>query len=226
MAEQLGLDLPSRAAMGRDAFFVAPSNAVAMALIDRWPDWPDRKLALTGPRGSGKTHLAHVWADMAGARIIAAKRLASADIAGLAATPVVVENVPDIADSPKTQTALFHLHNLVLSEGHGLLLTGTTPVRHWNIALPDLASRLQGTTSVALDPPDDQLLSALLVKLLADRQLNPKADLISYLVARIDRSFAAAIAVTRRLDAASLAQKRPLTRQLAAEVLDNEPSNG
>lgn len=226
MAVQLGLDLPSRMALGRDAFFVAPSNAVAMAMIDRWPDWPDRKLSLTGPQGSGKTHLAHVWADVAGARIVAAETLADADIAGLAASPVVVEDVPDIAGLAKAQTALFHLHNLLLSEGHGLLLTGTAPVHLWDISLPDLASRLQGTTSVTLDPPDDQLLSALLVKLLEDRQLSPKPDLIPYLVARIDRSFAAAITVIRRLDAASLVQKRPLTRQLAAEVLDNEPPEG
>tara|TARA_R110002110_G_scaffold77667_10_gene204037 strand:- start:24 stop:704 length:681 start_codon:yes stop_codon:yes gene_type:complete len=226
MAQQLGFDLPSRTALGRDAFFVAPSNAMALAMIDQWPDWAGRKLALTGPKGSGKTHLTHVWADMAQARILAAADVRAADVPELATGPVAVEDVQAIANTPAAQTALFHLHNLVLAEGHTLLLTGDAPVPHWGLSLPDLASRMQGTTAVALDPPDDTLLSALLVKLLADRQLGSKPDLIPYLLSRMDRSFAAAIDLIERLDAASLAQKRPLTRQLAARVLDNPGPDG
>lgn len=226
MAQQLGFDLPSRTALGRDAFFVAPSNAMAMAMIDGWESWAGGKLALTGPAGSGKTHLAHVWADMAGARIVNAADLHSEDVPSLATQPVAVEDVPDIAGSAMPQTALFHLHNLVLAEGHALLLTGTGPVARWGLTLPDLESRLRGTTAVDLDPPDDALLSAVLVKLLADRQLMPKPDLIPYLLTRMDRSFADAINVVARLDAASLALKRPITRRLAGEVLDKDAPKG
>ncbi|MGC1494457.1 MAG: chromosomal replication initiator DnaA [Sulfitobacter sp.] len=223
MAQQLGFDLPSRPALGRDAFFVAPSNAMALAMIDNWHNWAGRKLALTGPAGSGKTHLAHVWADMAGAQIITASALSQADIPDLAGGPIAVEDIPLIAQDSAAQTALFHLHNLVLAEGHALLLTGEAPVAQWALTLPDLKSRIQGATAVALDAPDDALLSALLVKLLADRQLTPKPDLIPYLLTRMDRSFAAAIDLIERLDAASIALKRPVTRALAAQVLDNDP---
>ncbi|APE42886.1 chromosomal replication initiator DnaA [Sulfitobacter alexandrii] len=226
MARQLGFDLPSRTALGRDAFFVAPSNAMALAMIDRWPDWSGGKLALTGPTGAGKTHLAHVWATQARARIVQATALPGADVPALASGPLAVEDVPDIAQDSDAQTALFHLHNLVLAEGHSLLLTGTPAVKHWGLTLPDLASRMRGTTAVALEAPDDMLLTALLAKLLADRQLTPKADLIPYLLSRMDRSFAAAIDLVRRLDAASLAQKKPLTRHLAAQVLDKPPAGG
>lgn len=222
MARQLGFDLPGQAALGRDAFFVSPSNAMALAMIDSWPDWPGGKLALTGPSGAGKTHLTHVWADFAGARIFPARALAEADIPTLATTPIAIEDVPEIATDSDAQTALFHLHNLTLAEGNSLLLTGAPPVQHWGLSLPDLISRMRGATAVALEAPDDALLQALLVKLLADRQLSPKPELISYLVSRMDRSFAAAIDLIERLDAASLAQKRPLTRQLAAEVLDKD----
>jgi chromosomal replication initiation ATPase DnaA len=225
MAHQLGFDLPSRTALGRDAFFVSPSNAMALAMIDGWHDWAGGKLVLTGPAGSGKTHLTHVWADMAQARIIAATELAGADVPALALGPVAVEDVPLIAGDAAAETALFHLHNLVLAEGHALLLTGTPPVPHWQLTLPDLTSRLRGATAVALEPPDDMLLSALLVKLLADRQLTPKPDLIPYLISRMDRSFAAAIAMVDRLDAASLALKRPVTRKLAIQLLDNDRPN-
>lgn len=226
MSQQLGLDLPSRTALGRDAFFVAPSNAMAMAMIDDWGNWAGRKLALTGPEGSGKTHLAHVWADMAGARIVAACDLADADIPDLARGPVAVEDVPHIAGDDAAQTSLFHLHNLVLAEGHALLLTGEGPVQHWGLTLPDLESRLRGTTAVALELPDDALLSAVLVKLLADRQLTPKPDLIPYLLTHMNRSFADAIDLVARLDAASLALKRPISRKLASEVLDKAAPEG
>lgn len=223
MAEQLGFELPSRPALGRDAFFAAPCNAVALAMIDTWPDWAGGKLALTGPAGAGKTHLAHVWADMAQARIITAQELTQADIPALAQGPIAVEDVEQIAGDAAAQTALFHLHNLLLAEGHTLLVTGTGPVALWGITLPDLDSRLRGTTAVAVEPPDDALLAALLVKLLADRQLSPKPAVISYLLDRMDRSFAAAIDLVARLDAESLARKKPISRKLAAAVLDKDP---
>lgn len=221
MAQQLGLALPSRPALGRDDFFVAPSNAIAAAMIDGWRTWAGRKLVLTGPAGSGKTHLTHVWATQSGARIIQARDLARADIPDLARSCVAVENVPLISDHPDAQTALFHLHNLVLAEGHSLLLTGTPPVARWQLTLPDLTSRMQAAGAVALEAPDDMLLTAVLAKLLADRQLTPKPDLIPYLLPRMDRSFAAAGDLVARLDSASLAQKKPVTRSLAVQVLDN-----
>lgn len=222
MAEQLGFNLPSRPALGRDAFFVSPSNAVALAMIDQWQTWAGGKLVLTGPTGAGKTHLAHVWAEMSGARIIPAQALTKEDVPDLATQHVAVEDVPEISGDREAETALFHLHNLALAEGFRVLFTGTAPVAQWPIGLPDLKSRLQGTTSAMLDAPDDALLAALLVKLFSDRQLMPKPDLIPYLLPRMDRSFSAAIALVERLDAASLAQKRPLTRQLAAAVLDKD----
>lgn len=225
MAEQLGFDLPSRTALGRDAFFVAPSNAVALAMIDTWPAWAGGKLVLTGPKGAGKTHLTHVWAAMADATIISASDLRGADIPTLAQGHIAVEDIPAIACNAEAETALFHLHNLTLAEGHTLLLTGTPAVTGWGLQLPDLMSRLQGTTAATLEAPDDALLSALLVKLLADRQLMPKPALIAYLLGRMDRSFAAAIDLVARLDAASLARKKPITIKLAAAVLDKPPSD-
>lgn len=220
MSRQLGLALPSDTTLERDAFFAAPSNALALALIEGWTQWAGRKLVLTGPAGSGKTHLTHVWAQLADARIIAATDLTEANIPDLAQCSIAVEDIPEIASDETAQIALFHLHNLVLSEGHSILLTGTGAVQHWGLSLPDLVSRLQGATAAALAPPDDALLSLVLVKLLADRQLTPKPDLIPYLLPRMDRSFASAIEMVDRLDAASLALKRPITRSLAVQVLD------
>ncbi|MEW2913749.1 DnaA/Hda family protein [Leisingera sp. JC11] len=219
MAQQLSFDLPAKPALGREDFFVAPSNAMAVALLDPQFAWPSGKLVLTGPKGAGKTHLAHVWASQTGARILPAERLTEQMVPELAQGPVVVEDVPQIADDTVQQNALFHLHNLVLANGHSLVMTGRGAPNLWGLTLPDLQSRVQAATHAELQPPDDQLLAVVLAKLFNDRQITPKPDVIPYLVAHMDRSFAAAAQIVRRLDQLSLAEKRSLTRPLAVRVL-------
>ena len=220
MAEQLGFDLPARAALGRDDFFVSDANAMALALVDSWPNWAGNKLAIIGPEGSGKTHLAHVWAAQSGARIVDAASLTKDAVPDLAQTPIAVENVPAIAEDAAAQDALFHLHNLTLAEGHSLLVTGIAEPKHWGLTLPDLKSRLEGTTTAVLKEPDDALLSILLAKLFVDRQLTPNTDTIAYMVKHMDRSFAEARRLVRDIDQASLAKKRKVSRALAAEVMN------
>lgn len=220
MAVQLGFDLPARAALGRDDFMIAPSNAVALAMIDNWQGWPQAKLALTGPPASGKSHLTHVWASEAGAQIVTAANLVDADIVALARQPVAVEGVDTIHADMAAQTALFHLHNLLQSNGLPLLMTGVAAPNLWRLSLPDLQSRVDAAAHAALDAPDDTLLGAVMAKLFADRQLTPRPDVIPYLVTHMERSFAAARAIVADLDATSLARKKPITRALASELLD------
>lgn len=221
MAEQLGFDLPARAALGRDDFFVSDANAMALALVDSWPNWAGNKLAIIGPEGSGKTHLAHVWAAQSGARIVDAASLTKDAVPDLAQSPIAVENVPAIAEDAAAQDALFHLHNLALAEGHSLLVTGISEPKHWGLTLPDLKSRLEGTTTAVLKEPDDALLSILLAKLFVDRQLTPNTETIAYMVKHMDRSFAEARRLVREIDQASLAKKRKVSRALAAEVMNS-----
>ncbi len=221
MPQQLSFDLPVRQALGREDFFVSPANAAAVGLIEGWPGWPSRKLMLIGPAGAGKTHLTHVWVALSGATILEASDLAAADIPTLARASVAVENAEAVADTPAAQDALFHLHNLVLAEGHSLLITTGLPANRWGLTLPDLASRMEGTPAATLEAPDDALLAAVLMKQMADRQLSPSPGTIPYLVKRIDRSFAAARSIVERLDSTALAQGAPITRALAAKVLDN-----
>ncbi|KEJ98213.1 hypothetical protein SAMN05444149_10172 [Pseudosulfitobacter pseudonitzschiae] len=222
MSQQLSFDLPVRTALGRDDFMVSPGNAVAVSLIEAWDNWPGGKLVLTGPPGAGKTHLTHVWAGMAGARIVAARDLAEADIPDLAGGPIAVEDVPQIAADADAMTALFHLHNLALANGHPLLMTGRGAPVHWGLGLPDLQSRVGGTPAAILELPDDSLLTAVLAKLFADRQLKPRIDVIPYLAMHMERSFDAARRMVAVLDAESLSAQKPLTRAMAAKVLGRE----
>jgi chromosomal replication initiation ATPase DnaA len=217
--QQLSFDLPAKSALGRDDFFVSPANALAVAMIDATISWSNRKLALSGPAGSGKTHLAHVWAAQTGAVIVAARDLGDDDVPRLASGPVVIEDVPQIARDTAAQNALFHLHNLVLAEGHALLLTGQGAPNLWGLSLPDLQSRVEAANHVALPAPDDALLAAVLAKLFDDRQITPKPNVIPYLVDHMDRSFEAAAAIVDRLDRMSLSESRTMSRPLAVRLI-------
>lgn len=217
---QLAFDLPFRAALGREDFFVASPNAAALTALDGWRGWPGGKMVLVGPPASGKTHLAHVWADMTGASLHPARSLSVQDVPGLAAQPaMVVEDCDSL--TPAAETALFHLHNMMAANRRPLLLTACTPPRDWCLTLPDLASRVQAASLTRLEGPDDALLAAVLVKLFADRQITVPPALIAYLLPRMERSFDAARAMVAGLDAAALAKGGAVTRALAATVLDN-----
>lgn len=214
---QLALALDHAESFAREDFLSGPGNAAALALIDRWPDWPGHTVVLVGPEGSGKSHLAAIWAAAAGARFLAARSLATALLPGALATGALV--VEDIAAGQFDERALFHLLNLAREEGAFLLLTARGAPAGWKLAIPDSASRLKALPVVALTAPDDVLLRGVLVKLFADRQLAVDESLVGFLVKRIERSIAAARAVVAKLDDEAMRQKRPLTRALAAEIL-------
>ncbi|TCL08905.1 hypothetical protein BXY66_0946 [Shimia isoporae] len=220
MAEQLNFDLPVRAALGREDFFVSPANAMALGLVESWPNWSGGKLVISGPSGSGKSHLVQVWAHMSGAQVVAAADLTEANVPHLAKHPVAVEDVHRIAGVPDAQTALFHLHNLTLAEGNTLLLTGIGAPPQWGLDLPDLLSRMQGATVAVMEDPDDMLLMAVMAKQFGDRQLMPNPDTLSYLVKHMERSFADVARVVQELDSLSLSEKRPITKVLAKRVLE------
>ncbi|MFZ1727816.1 MAG: DnaA/Hda family protein [Albidovulum sp.] len=219
MPRQLTFDLPVLTALGRDDFFVSPANKLAVAALDTTRNWPDRKMMLIGPEGSGKSHLAQIWAATQRTLVMTAATLSDPVPARISA--VVIEDCDRIAGDIRAETALFHLHNIVLADGGQILFTARIPPGQWGLTLPDLASRMQATATAALLPPDDALLGAVLVKLFADRQIAPPSALIPWLVTRMDRSFAAARQLVSTIDAKALEQGRPIGRALAAEVLDS-----
>jgi chromosomal replication initiation ATPase DnaA len=213
---QLALALDHPVSFAREDFLSGPSNIAALTLIEQWPDWPGTIVALIGPTGSGKSHLAAIWAEAAGARVLSAHLLSVADVPVSLATGALV--VEDLEAADLDEQALFHVINLAREEGAYVLLTARSPVTGFPITIRDLASRLRAVPSITLTPPDDALLRSLLVKVAADRQLTLDESLVNYLVRRIERSFAAAHAAVERLDQESMRQHRPVTRALAAEL--------
>jgi chromosomal replication initiation ATPase DnaA len=215
-ARQLALDLRHEESFAREDFLVSSANTAALSMIERWPDWPARALALVGPEGSGKSHLAAIWAERAGARFLSARVLGETNLAGALATGALV--LEDVASSNFDQRALFHLLNLVREQDAFVLLTTSSAPAAWPIGLLDLASRLRAIPTVALEPPDDSLLRATLVKLFADRQLDVDESLIAFMLARIGRSLSDAREAVGRLDTEALQRGRAVTRALAADV--------
>lgn len=217
---QMAFDLGTLEDFSRAGFFPSPANAAALAAVAGWQGWPQGRLLLTGPAGAGKTHLAHIWAADMGAPILRAQTLPRLDPTALPHA-LVVEDADEVAGLPTHEEALFHLLNRTLGVGGHVLITARTPPRDWALDLPDLLSRMQSIAIARLDPPDDALLSAVLIKLFADRQITVPPNLIPYLASRMERSIAAARLLVARLDAHALALGRPVTRALAAELLDS-----
>ena len=216
---QLAFPLPHAESLTRDNFLEGPANAAGLALIERWPDWPNRIMWLTGEEGSGKSHLASIWAERAGARVISAHALDAASVPNALATGALV--VEDLKADSFDERALFHLMNLAREDAAFVLMTARVPPSAFEIELRDLRSRLRAVPVVALAPPDDLLFRALIVKFCADRQLAVDESLVGYLTSRIERSYAAARQAVGLLDSEALRLGRPVTRALAAELLRN-----
>lgn len=236
-AEQQTFDLAGEPAMGRGDFLSTPSNALALAAVENPAGLPAGLLVLTGPEGSGKTHLGQVWAARTGARQLESHALPAALPALLAPDAphaLLIDDAERIAETP-AEEALFHLVNHLRGKGQ-ILLTARRPVRDWGLVLPDLVSRLTAAAHVALAEPDEALLAAVLVKLFNDRQLRVQPALIDFLLGRMERSLAEAGVLVADLDARALRLGRPVTRALAQEMLaereaaglplDNPPSGG
>jgi chromosomal replication initiation ATPase DnaA len=212
---QLALALDHAESYAREDFLSGPGNEGALTLVDSWPDWPANAVALVGPEGSGKTHLATIWAAAAGARVVSAHALDETGLrSALATGALVIEDAAATAD----ERALFHLINMARGENAYLLFTARTAPATWPIATPDVISRLRAMPVVTLQAPDDAMLRAVIVKLAADRQLGFDESVVSYLSTHIERSFAAARAAVIALDNEALRRGRPPTRALAAEM--------
>jgi chromosomal replication initiation ATPase DnaA len=222
---QLPLNLPHKAAMSRADFLVGAANRAAIELLDQWPLWPERGALLTGPAGSGKTHLVEIFRGLSGAGVIAAEQLPWAEPEALVARGAVA--VEDLHRPATDETPLFHLLNLASERKAALLLTSRVPAAALRVGLPDLASRLRVIQPVTLAAPDDDLLRRVLTKLFADRQLVVERDVIDFIALRIERSLEAAGAIADRLDREALAAARPVTKRLAgviiAEMFDRQP---
>ena len=223
-ARQLTFDLPHRPAQGAEDFFVSASNAAAVDLIDRWPDWQHWAALVVGPQGAGKSHLAHVWQRRSGAATVTGDSLGEDAIGALQTSRALV--VEDIDRGIADQKLLFHLLNVAREHKLSILLTSRQAPGELDIALPDLRSRLRAAPLIRIEAPDEALLRAVLVKLFADRQLTVEPHVIEYIALHIERSMQAANDVVAVIDRTALALQRRVTRAVAAAALQEIQGGG
>jgi len=216
MPGQLALPFGSRPALGREDFIVAPCNEQALRFIERWPDWPTRAAAIWGPRDSGKTHLARIFADLSGAHVVSASDLSGLDPDTETAIAVELDETQADMERDRLLFALFE------RPSGTLLLTGRTPPSEWPVVLGDLKSRFDALLAFEVWAPDDHLLSALIRKQFADRQLEVTDAIVRRLLTHVERTPQAIAAFISRIDEKALAEKRAVSERLVMELIDSE----
>jgi chromosomal replication initiation ATPase DnaA len=216
--EQLVLNLPHRPALALEDFLVGASNEAAVALVDGWPNWTARAAIVVGPTGSGKSHLTNVWRLKSGAGSLVASSLTEEAVAEMERTGAIA--IEDLDRGISDERVFFHLLNLTKEKGYALLATSRTAPGDLSVALPDLRSRLRALPMVRIDPPGDDVLKAVLVKLFTDRQLTPEPHVITHLALHMERSFEAALQLVESCDQLALSRQRSVTRAIAAEALE------
>ncbi len=216
MPGQLALPFGSRPALGREDFIVAPCNEQALRFIERWPDWPTRAAAIWGPRDSGKTHLARIFADLSGAHLVSASELSGVDPDTETAIAVELDETQADMDRDRLLFALFE------RPSGTLLLTGRTPPSEWPVVLGDLKSRFDALLAFEVWAPDDHLLSALIRKQFADRQLEITDAIVRRLLTHVERTPQAIAAFIVRIDEKALAEKRAISERLVMELINSE----
>ncbi len=216
--KQLPLIMPFRPIVGRDNFIISECNALALASIDQWPDWPGgcRALNLVGPPGAGKSHLGVIWQSMIQKSCLLESLQADEVPPGTAF--YVLDGVA--ANDLWNEETLFHYFNHCVDDKGGILLLSQTPVGQMNWCLPDLRSRMRAVNVAHIESPDDELLYALLEKYFFERQMAPPSDMLTYLVKRMERSFTSVQVIASALERQSIAKQKPLSVSLARAVIE------
>jgi len=215
---QLTLEFEHRAALGYEDFLVTDANNKAVYCLDTWQQWPGGMLLIIGPLGCGKSHLSAVFSQATGAKLISDQELDDSKGIDCASDFSVFENC-DQGLTVNREEALLHLFNSVKEQNSRLLLTAKTPPSRWNIELKDLSSRMNTVTQIVIKEPDDALMTALLVKLFADRQLKIDAPIINYIIKRIERSFDAARTLVEYIDLKAMQSHRSLSVQFVGKMM-------
>lgn len=231
---QIAFQFSPQPYLGREDFMVSNCNFEAFQTIDSWPEWPFFAICLYGPKGCGKTHLSRIFSDK-----VSVMSHYPYKIPCIKADKVTLETpfelfkqnrcliIEDLSQNIN-QEAMFHLYNLYRNEGGNILFTAEQAPARIGFSLADLQSRLNIVPSIAIGEPDDEMLSALVLKLFNDRQLLVSPEIITYMVQNMQRSFEYCNKLVAEIDNISLARKRAVSIPLIKEAIQtlNNTSQG
>ena len=222
---QLPFNFAHQPFLSKEDFIVSPCNVEAFKMIEMWPDWPAFGLCIYGPEHCGKTHLANIFAQNVSIKTNFPYPIPYLDASGIKMDMapklfefnkcLIVENLSENIN----EEALFHLFNWYRNEGGFILFSSHTPPARLNIKLPDLLSRLKMLPAIAIDEPDDELLSALIIKLFSDRQILVSPEVVNYILMNMHRSFDYAHKLVDEIDTISLSYKRAVSIPIVKEAM-------
>jgi len=213
---QLLLDFDIKKNFNDHDYYVSDSNYFAFNLIDKWPRWEKRILNISGDKFSGKTHLANIFKLKSSALFLNENQINDDLFKKIKLHEcIIVDGFSNSIDEKLTYAIL----NLVDQDSKYLLINSETPLGEINFNLPDLASRSKNLLHAKIDPPDDDLIFAIILKNFSDRQIKLEKKIIEFIINRIDRSYSKISEFIYKIDELSLKKKKPINLKTIKEIL-------
>ena len=199
-----------------DDFYVSKSNKHIFELLIKWPKWEKNFLNINGENFSGKTHLINIFLKKFNGIKLESNSLNNNDLKDIKIHQnIVLENLSKKVD----ENLFFTLCNIIEQDNKYLIVTSNKPIVDINFNLIDLKSRSKNFLLQSIEKPDDELIFALILKNLSDRQISIDKKLINYIIKRIDRSYGKIIDFIYKIDEVSLKKKRSIDFKIIKEVL-------
>ena len=201
-----------------DDFFISKSNKHIFELLDQWPRWEKNFLNVIGENFSGKTHIINIFLKKFKGIKLDASSLNNKNLKDIKIYQnIVLENLTDRTD----ERLLYTLFNVIEQDNKFLIITSSIPIVDMNFALKDLTSRSKNFLLQYIEKPDDELIFALIIKNLSDRQISLEKKLIEFIIKRIDRSYSKIFDFIYKIDEISLKKKKSIDLKIIKEVLGN-----
>ena len=197
-------------------FFISHSNKHIFKLFDTWPKWEKNFLNIIGEKFSGKTHLINIFLEKFGGIKIDSKKLDNEYLKKIKVYQnIVLENLEEIID----ENLLFTFLNIIDQDNKYLITTSKKPITSLSFKLEDLKSRSSNFLLINIEKPDDELIFALILKNLSDRQISIEKKLIDYVIKRIDRSYSKIFDFIYKIDELSLKKQKSIDHKIIKEAL-------
>ena len=213
---QLLLNFNFKKSFNDHDYFVSDSNYFAFNLVDKWPKWEKKILNISGEKFSGKTHLANIFKSKSSALLLNEKDISNEVFKKIKLyESIIIDEFSNRID----ENLIYSIFNLVDQDSKYLLINSETPLSELNFKLPDLISRSKNVLLAEINPPDDELIFAIILKNFSDRQIRLEKKIIEFIINRIDRSYSKIYEFIYKIDELSLKKKKPINLKTIKEIL-------
>ncbi|MDB9820987.1 DnaA/Hda family protein [Candidatus Pelagibacter sp.] len=214
---QLLLDFNYEQNFRDDDFYVGKSNFYPFELINKWPKWEKNFLNISGEKFSGKTHLTNIFLKKFNGISVESSLLNDENLKAIKSYQnVVLENLNlDI-----NEKLIYTLFNIIDQDNKFLIITSSVPIAEINFKLEDLKSRTKNCLLAKIENPDDELMFALILKILSDKQITLDKKLIDFIIKRVERSYGKIFEFIYKIDKISLKKKKSIDFKIINEALE------